>query len=206
MEIERREGRQKKAILEKASEITHSSEQYQLIHATYAARSMIKGMVMNYYKKRYDELSSSIAERLRKGLNIENQLKEKVELDALAKRSSFHVDVEYIDTKTEDMARVIRIENAFVINLPRTLAERIFDSNGDYDYEVIQKIRKLMAHELGHLILHTDELLRIDGTQGSRDLTDDEEEAEADYFGSMLIKLRRQRNEKFYQDKAYVTF
>lgn len=126
----------KKAILDKASEITHSSEQYQLIHATYAARSMIKGMVMNYYKKRYDELSSCIAERLKKGLNIENQLKEKVELDALAKRSSFH----------------------------------------------------------------------IDGTQGSRDLTDGEEEAEADYFGSMLIKLRRQRNEKFYQDKAYVTF
>ena len=125
---------------------------------------------------------------------------------AKTKQSSFHIDVEYIDTHTEEMARVIKVENAFVINLPKSLALRVFKDDGTYNYEVIQKIRKLMAHELGHLILHTDELLRIESTQGSKMLSTDENEEEARYFADELINLRRERNDRFYKDKAYKSF
>ena len=108
------DGLRKKAIREKAEELTKESEQYQLIHATYAARSMIKGLVMKYYKERYDDLLDRISRKIDAGADIESDLKEKAELDSKTKQSSFHIDVEYIDTKTDDMARVVKIENAFV--------------------------------------------------------------------------------------------
>ena len=95
---------------------------------------------------------------------------------------------------------MVKIENAFVINLSRKLEQRIFNKDGTYNYEVIKKIRKLMAHELGHLILHTNELLNIDGTQGSKDISDEEEEKEADFFGKEIIRLRKLRNKKIYED------
>ena len=200
------DGLRKKEIKDKACNITKVSEQYQLIHATYAARSMIKNMVMNHYKAQYDELSERISMKIKAGANIEKDLKEKAELETKTKQSSFHIDVEYIDTRTEDMARVIKIDNAFVINLPKSLANKIFDGDGNYDYDTLYKIRCLMAHELGHLILHTDELLRIEGTQGSMDLSDDEYENEAKYFADELIELRRKRNERFYRERAYKNF
>lgn len=200
------DGLRKKEIRDRAEAITKGSEQFQLIHATYAARAMIKAMVVNFYKEKYDLLLKRISEKMELGKDIDKELQEKKELEARTKQSRFHIDVEYIETNSEDMARVVKVENAFVINLPKSLAEQIFDKNGDYNYRIIQKIRSLMAHELGHLILHTDELIRIEGTQGSRELSSEEYEAEATYFGNELIELRRQRNEKFYRDKAYKSF
>ncbi|MBD5459252.1 MAG: hypothetical protein HDR27_11855 [Lachnospiraceae bacterium] len=85
-------------------------------------------------------------------------------------------------------------------NYEAELEKKIFDENGNYNYEVIQKIRQLMAHELGHLILHTDELLHIDGTQGSKLITDEEKEEETDCFGKQLLHFRKERNEKIYRD------
>ena len=197
------EGLRKQEIRTKAEEITKASERFQLIHATYAARTMIKSMVMKYYEEKCSVLSKRIEDRIEQGLDIENETNEKIELLSKMKQSSFHIDVEYIDTKSEDMARVVKVENAFVINLPKALALKVFNEDGNYNYEIIQKIRRLMAHELGHLILHTDELLHIDGTQGSLELSFDEKEIEARYFAEELIELRRKRNERLYKDRAY---
>ena len=200
------DGLRKKAIRDKAAKINKEAEQYQLIHATYAARFMIKGMVMDYYKEKCDELSQRIEDRFNRGLDIENEMNEKRDLLSKAKQSSFHIDVEYIDTKTEDMARVVKVENSFIINLPKSLALRVFKADGEYDYKVIQKIRRLMAHELGHLILHTNELLLIESTQGSIDISLQDQEEEARYFANELIELRRERNERFYKDRVYKNF
>ena len=52
-----------------------------------------------------------------------------------------------------------------------------------------------MAHELGHLVLHTDELLKIESTQGSKNITEDEKEEEAVFFAEEILKKRDQRNE-----------
>ena len=178
----------KKEIREKALEVSKGAERFQLIHATYAARGMIKEIVTDYYKKRYDSLSARVREKMDKGIDdVDAEMKE---FDAMVKQSSFHIDVDYINTYDEDTARVVKINNAFVINLPKSLADRIFDKNGEYNYEVIHKIRGLMAHELGHLLLHTGDLLQIDGTQGSKLITNDENELEARYFADELIELR----------------
>lgn len=102
--------------------------------------------------------------------------------------------------KYEDLRKRIEEKMRLKANYEAELEKKIFDENGNYNYEVIQKIRQLMAHELGHLILHTDELLHIDGTQGSKLITDEEKEEETDCFGKQLLHFRKERNEKIYRD------
>lgn len=191
---------QKKNITEKAREVTNISEKFQLIHATYACQSIIKELVIQNFSIKYEDLRKRIEEKMSHKANYEAELEEKKRLDMLIRQKNFHIDVAYIETKTEDTARVIKIDNAFVINLSKELEKKILDKDGNYNYEVIQKIRQLMAHELGHLILHTDELLHIDGTQGSKLITDEEKEEEANYFGEQLLHFRKERNEKIYRD------
>lgn len=190
----------KKEIQQIAYDVSRTSEQFQLIHATYACQMIIKQVVMEDYIKKYDELSERIENKMLAGSNYEFEQEEKEQLDLLIRQKSFHIDVAYIETTSEDVARVIKIKNAFVINLSKSLARSIFSEDGNYNYETIYKIRKLMSHELGHLILHTNELLQIDSTQGSKLITNPEKEEEADFFGEKLLEFRKMRNEKVYQD------
>lgn len=194
------DSKRKNEIREITKRVTKKSERFQLIHATYAIQTMIKGMVIDSYVKECNDLRERIQNKMAANLNFDQELKEKEILDYAIKQKNFRIDVEYIDSFTEDMSRIIRIDNAFVINLPKSLAENIFDDNDNYNYEVIQKIRHLMAHELGHLMLHTKELLQIHGTQGSVELSDDEKEVEANFFANELIEQRKKRNEIVYKD------
>lgn len=183
-----------------AQDVSRTSEQFQLIHATYACQMMIKQIVMDDYEQKYDELLECIQEKVDKGIKFEKEQTEKERLDMLIKQRSFHIDVAYIETPLESIARVVKIDGAFVIYLSKSLVKQIFYPNGSYNYDVIFKIRKLMSHELGHLILHTDELLQIESTQGSKLITDPEKESEADFFGEQLLEFRKERNERVYQD------
>lgn len=183
-----------------AQKVSCISEQYQLIHATYACQMLIKQTIIDECTKKYDELSMRIEEKMCAGANYDKEQAEKEELDTLIKQRSFHIDVAYIDATSDDAARIVKINNAFVINLSKSLAKQIFNSDGSYNYTVIHKIRELMAHELGHLILHTKELLYIDSTQGSKLIRDPEKEEEANLFGRNLLEFRKLRNEKVYQD------
>lgn len=190
----------KNEIREIARNVSRTSEQFQLIHATYACQMLIKQIVMVDYQKKYDKLSADIVERMMNGLSYEKERKEKERLDILIKQRSFHIDVAYIESSSEDAARVVKINNAFVIHLSKSLVKRIFDKNGDYNYDAIRKVRKLMSHELGHLALHTEELLQIESTQGSKLINDMDKEEEATFFGNELLELRKERNRKIYQD------
>lgn len=190
----------KNEICDIANKVSHTSEQYQLIHATYACQMMVKQTIMDEYIKKYDELSKRIEEKICKGLKYDQEQLEKEELDLLIKQRSFHIDVAYIETTSEDAARIVKIDNAFVINLSKSLLIQIFNSDGSYNYAIIHKIRELMAHELGHIALHTKELFYIDSTQGSKLIMDPQKEEEADLFGEQLLELRKLRNKKVYQD------
>lgn len=78
--------------------------------------------------------------------------------------------------------------------------ENTVDKDAGYNQDIFAKTRRLVSHELGHLVLHTDDLLKIEGTQGSLDIKDDEKEEEANLFGEKLIELRSDRNKKMYQN------
>lgn len=192
--------KRKNEISDIAKNVSHISEQYQLIHATYACQMLVKQIIMDEYTKRYDELSKRIEEKICKGLKYDQEQLEKEEIDMLIKQRSFHIDIAYIETTSEDAARIVKINNAFVINLSKSLARQIFYPDGSYNYVIIHKIRELMAHELGHITLHTKELFYINSTQGSKLIMDPEKEEEADWFGKNLLELRKLRNERVYQD------
>ena len=187
-------------IRHKAEEVTQSAERFHMIHATYACQNLIKQVVMNDFKAKYDELSDKIEQKMAMDFNCEDELKDKERFSILLKQRTFHIDVEYINTMVDNAARVIKNDNSFVICLPQLLLENMIDKDGKYNQEVLAKIRKFMAHELGHLVLHTDDILKIDGTQGSLDIKDDEKEEEANLFGEKLIELRSKRNKRMYQD------
>lgn len=192
--------KRKNEINDIAKKVSHISEQYQLIHATYACQMLIKQIIMDEYTKNYDELLKRIKEKMCAGLKYDIEQLEKEELETLIKQRSFHIDVAYIETTSDDAARIVKIDNAFVINLSKSLVKRIFKPDGSYNYVIIHKIRELMAHELGHIALHTKELFYIDSTQGSRLIIDPVKEEEADFFGKNLLHLRKKRNERVYLD------
>lgn len=183
-----------------AKKVSKISEQYQLIHATYACQMLVKQIIIEEFTKKYDELSKLIEEKICAGEKYDKEQSQKEEIDAKIKQRSFHIDVAYIETTSDDVARIVKIDNAFVINLSKSLARQIFKPDGSYNYVIIHKIRELMAHELGHITLHTKELLNIDSLQGSKLIIDPEKEAEADCFGEELLELRKIRNEKVYHD------
>ena len=193
----------KNEIRKKVSNIIESSDKYYFIHATYACQLMVKDLVSAYYIEECRKLSNNIRERTKRGGEIPDELQEEYQrLMVMVKEGRAHIDIDYIDTSSEDEARVIKTSNAFVINLPKSLAERVTYEDGSFNKEVVQKIRELMAHELGHLMLHTDELLKIEGTQGSKEITEEEKEAEARFFAENILKMRTQRNEDLHSVEA----
>lgn len=190
----------KNEIRSKAKEINDLSEQFQLIHATYATQEFIKKIVKEFYQEKLDSLGARIAEKLKVDANISEELEEKENLENLIKRNRAIINIGYININDENVARVVKVDNAFTIYLASSLRDSIFTEKNEYNYKTIQKIRELMSHELGHLALHTKELLLEDSTQGSLNIKDDEKEIEANFFGKELLNLRKERNKKIRYD------
>lgn len=189
-----------KEIKAKAKEINDFSEQFQLIHATYATQEYIKNIVKDFYQQKLCELQNRISQKIEKELDTDKEFKEKKRLEETIKRNKFDISIGYINVSDSDIARVVKIGNSFTIYLASSLKDSIFSDNKEFNYDVIQKIRKLMAHELGHLVLHTKELLLEDGLQGSLNICNNDKEKEADIFGKELLKLRKERNKKIKDD------
>lgn len=190
----------KKEIRDKAKEINALSEQFQLVHATYASSEYIRTVVREFYQKKLDKLKIRILDKTKKDQDTTQELLEKSELENLIRRNNYIIDIGYIDVSNENIARVVKLGKSFTIYLAKSLKDSIFKPNGDFDYDVIGKIRELMAHEIGHMVLHTKELLLEESTQGSLNIKDAEKEKEANIFGKELLELRRDRNRKIRAD------
>lgn len=137
---------------------------------------------------------------MKKDLDSDKEFKEKEVLQSLIDRSHSTIDIGYIKIDNPQIARVIKTENSFTIYLASSLRDSIFNDDGTYNYDVIHIIRNLMAHELGHLVLHTQDLLSEQSLQGSLTICDDVKEAEANLFGQKLLELRKDRNKKISED------
>ena len=190
----------KQDIKEKARYINRLSEQFQLVHATYAVQEHIEKIVREYYQEKLRQLKKRIALKLERGLDAGDELKEKAILEEDIKKKRFPINIGYISISDENLARIVKVNNSFTIYLAASLRNTIFNKDGEYNYEVINKIRHLMGHELGHLVLHTKELLDEEGTQGSWTIRDIEKESEANLFEKELLELRKERNKKIRSD------
>lgn len=178
-----------------AAEVNKISEKYQLIHATFAIEKLVED-------KLRENVNAEIAQiRKRLALETDKDAQERLFRQVQELRtdvgSKVRIIVEYLPQIEDDSARLTRSSrNTFLIFLPKSM-ENVRNSCGTIDFERMRRLRKLMAHELGHIVLHT-------GILGPEEnLTDEEKEEQAELFAVTLIELRKQRNEEIYSNAHY---
>lgn len=148
-------------IIQKANEVHFESFNYHLTHAFLACDKLLE-----------DE-SRKIGKEARKALNekLELAYKEKDIPRATELMKEIHsyktrkcrLFIDYVNMSDPDAGRVVNAENSLIITLPKKLAEATRNDKGDLLEEPVQKYREILAHELGHVILHTEPLLKILG-------------------------------------------
>ncbi len=178
-----------------AAEVNKVSEKYQLIHATFAIEKLIED-------KLHHNVNAEIA-KIRKRLvtetdkDAQERLFKKVQELKTDVGSKVRIIVEYLPQIQDDSARLTRSSrNNFLIFLPKGM-ENIRNADGTINFERMGRLRKLMAHELGHIVLHTGLLCPCEN------LSDDEREKQAELFATTLVELRKKRNAEIHSDDHF---
>lgn len=181
----------KQEIIDIVKQINVASEKYQLIHAIFAIEKMFQKKMQLNWQNEYRDIREKIK-------NTDNSDELEVLFDKARElnKDSMHkvtIVVEYISNLEVGSARISTTENHnFQITLPKDM-EDIRNIDGSINQESLINLRKLMAHELGHIVLHSGMLdgnITSDPNKGS--------EEEADYFAEQLLKLRRIHNEEIH--------
>lgn len=190
----------KQEILDQAKKVNDISEEYQLIHACFAVQKIINEHINGMYQNKFEELRQCLLKENLDSDGVAQVLQKKQELETENRRKRINISIRYIDSLTGFNATTTRVgtyKNSFIISLPKEL-EHIRSDEGAFDYDKMKKLRKLMAHELGHILLHTD-YINEDGVVDE----DGNKEEESNYFADTVLDLRRERNRNFYSDKNY---
>lgn len=178
--------------------VNTASEKYQLIHATFAIEKMFKDKMQEHYQKEYEAIRQQL-------LNEEDEDKREQlyqSANDLQKESNKKIKIliDYLPQIKDNSARITKTHsNTFLIMLPKSM-ENIRDDDGNIDFKKLAKLRHLMSHELGHIVLHSG--VMDFGINKLNDISNDLEE-EADCFAEHLIMLRKKRNEEIYKNKNF---
>lgn len=190
----------KQEIYAQAEKVNAVSEEYQLIHACFAIQKMINEHINSIFQQKFDELRNQLLKENLDSDGVVQILQKKKELEVENRRKRINISIRYIDSLVGYNATTTRVgtyKNSFIISLPKEL-EHVRKNEGDFDYDKMKNLRKLMAHELGHILLHTDYI----NEEGIVD-EDGNKEEESNYFADVVINLRRERNRKFYSNSNY---
>ena len=190
-----------KEAKEQAKQIFIRSLDYHLSHAVFACNKTVEDIIKRHSQEKIDSLKKDLqkAEENNDNAKIAEIMSNIHELSR-----PFRIYVEYVPEMDIEGGRVVRLQltNQFIISLPEKLLRNSWNENGSYNADGIRALRQRMAHELGHIALHIEELLKDDSTQGSISLTGDVED-EADIFAAELLRLRHERNEMLYKAGVY---
>ena len=190
-----------KEAKDRAKQIFTLSLDYHLSHAVFACNRTVEDIIKRHSQEKIDSLKKD----LQKAEESDDNAKI-IEIVSNIQSLSrpFRIYVEYVPGMDIEGGRVIRLppSNQFIISLPEKLLQNSWNENGSYNADGIRALRQRMAHELGHIALHIEELLKDDTTQGSISLTGDVED-EADIFAAELLRLRHERNEMLYKAGVY---
>jgi hypothetical protein len=193
----------KEEISGKAEEVHRRSLKYQLAHAALACEELLQVPLEREARLQTVELEQKRREAMRRGdKRLHQELTE--ESDRL-KRARRHIYTQYISTLRPETAYVVTIMGEFVIFLSRQLAEQSVDEATGVYTERIVHLRRNMAHELGHAILHTQAVLDGGYTRGKSKYTSGEER-EADWFADRLLELRGHRNKLMRRNGTHTFF
>jgi hypothetical protein len=123
-------------------------------------------------------------------------------------KKPFRIYIEYFDEENTARARVVHltVSNQFIIYLPIALLHQSMNKDGSYNISAVKKLRRLTAHELGHIALQTKELLEDESTQGTILLSNGDTEREADFFAEELLRFRREWNKRLFESGNWKEF
>ena len=170
-------------IEEKAKEINVFSERYQLIHATYAIEKMFKEELKKYYDGEFAKLRKQLFEAESK--EQQDQIFRQVEELKNESNKKVRIIIDYIPQIENDSARVTTTKNnTIMISLPKSM-ENVRMDDGKIDFDLLKYLRKIMGHEIGHVVLHS-KVLHIDGKNENK-----LSEEEADFFSEQLLDMRK---------------
>ncbi len=194
----------RKRVNLKAQEVNRISLQFHLAHASLACETIIQGELQKKFRKELSDIQSK-----KKNAQKRNDIAAFGELCQqevkLEKRNTVRIYIEYIKGLeiNKNSGRVVFHNNHFIINIPEALLN---DSVGEgYLYtESAKKLREIMAHELGHIVLHYEEIMKKAGTQGTHSVEFKgckDEEAKA--FSEELLRLRAERNNAIINNNSF---
>jgi hypothetical protein len=180
-----------KDIKTKAADVNKISLDYHLTHAVFACDRLLADDFKKIGEVKTKNLNKELQDACRKNdvVAIEEVMKKTKALSV----KKYRIFVDYIDMSPES-GRVVKADSKLIISLPQKLATDAKVEKGKVNSAGIKKLRQVMAHELGHIVLHTEALINTDSLNGSSDLKGDEEN-EADIFATELLRLRHERNE-----------
>lgn len=187
---------EREQIYEKAKWVNRISDEYQLIHATFALEKILNDEIKAAYEKEITKLREEIAnetepEKLALIFQRAKELKE------VQRQKKIKICLIYLKEIEEDSARTTKTKNTYMILLPEKLKE-IRNADGSMNFEKLRRLRHLIAHELGHIFLHSDSILCEDSAGTGR--LEGKAEEEADCFAAQLIELQRRRNQELFTD------
>lgn len=173
----------KNEIRELAVAINRFSEKYQLIHPTIAIEKLFKDKMQEEYAAQFEEFRQQILIETDK--EKREAIYEKVAELKEESNKRIRISIDYSDKVLENSARTTKTpNNVFMIVLPKSMAT-IRNKDERIDFERLDALRLLMAHELGHIALHS-------GILNFETPIESEKELEADFFAQELITLRRE--------------
>lgn len=186
-------------IQELAAQVNRTSEMYQLIHAMFAIEKMYRDNNSSQYKAKVGQILDCLSNPDLDAEERENLVREAKNLKE-SYNKKVNILVDYIPQMQKNSARITWTQNnTFMIVLPKSM-ESTRDADGKINFEVLAALRKLMAHELGHIVLHSGLFNSpCDVQSGHKQIEiSAASEEEAELFASSLISLRRNRNAEIY--------
>lgn len=188
-------------IQELAAQVNETSEMYQFIHAMFAIEKMYRDDSSSQYKVKVGQILDRLSNPALGVEEREDLVREAKNLKEVYNKK-INILVDYIPQIQENSARITWTQsNTFMIVLPKSM-ESTRGADGKINFDVLAALRKLMAHELGHIVLHSglfDSPCDVQGGHKQIEISTVSEE-EAELFASVLISLRRDRNAEIYED------
>lgn len=187
------DSKRKREIKDLVDQIHGKAEKFQLGHVVFACNQFFRDQYIaeSSVAQKKQEKQGLINLRKKKSPNAPSTSDEE-DASSLGKSASqrVRVDVEYYGGGEGATSRLIKYEDRFVIEIPEILGKGCLPVKGQYDLRAINRLRRKMAHELGHAVLHSSCMKYA--MQGSESLSPSAE-CEANYFADELITLRNRR-------------
>lgn len=192
------ETERKNKIKSIANHIFKKSKNYFLSHSVMAVEKYIYYKIKKDSNDELQEIANEIKKKRGKLTKERKAILEKRKNYILKNSSRFHIFVDYIDI-SEDSGRAILVNNK---NIEISLSKSLIEEEDNLDKH--KKLRKILAHELGHIMLHRHLLDK--STNGTQNINTHNEEIEANLFATTLLELKSKFYKETLENKEYLDY